>query len=69
MHTAFADQKTRFGGLWEADDFSFEISAEVGNLIDKHHKRLDIIYDDELNLYNLHKVTELIFWNGTRYSP
>lgn len=65
----FRGPNDKIWGLWEADDFSFEISTEVGSLIDKHHNHLDIIYDDELETNDLQEYSELVFWNGTRYYP
>lgn len=65
----FHGPNDKIWGLWEADDFSFEISTEVGSLIDKHHNHLDMVYDDELEVNDLQEYSELIFWNGTRYYP
>lgn len=59
----FRGPTDKIWGLWEADDFSFKISTEVGRLIDKYHDRLDIIYDDELN--GMYGYSKIIFWNGT----
>jgi hypothetical protein len=56
-------------GLWEADDFSFAISTEVGSLLDKYQHRLDIIYDDGLEADNAYGYSKLIFWNGTVWTP
>jgi hypothetical protein len=56
-------------GLWEADDFSFKISTEVGGLLDRYQNRLDIIYDDGLEANNTYGYSEFIFWNGTVWVP
>jgi hypothetical protein len=56
-------------GLWEADDFSFEISTEIGALIDKYPNRIDIIYDDELETNNTYGYSKILFWNGTVLNP
>jgi hypothetical protein len=56
-------------GLWAGDDFSFDISTELGNLFDKYQNRLDIIYDDGLEAGNSYGYSRLIFWNGTVRFP
>jgi hypothetical protein len=58
-------------GLWGADDYndSFRISTEVGALLDQYQNRLDIIYDDGLAANNTYGYSELIFWNGTVWTP
>jgi hypothetical protein len=56
-------------GIWEADDFSFKISTEVGGLLDRYQNRLDIIYDDGLEANNTYGYSEFIFWNGTVWVP
>ena len=56
-------------GLWAADEFSFEISNELGGLIEKYQNRLDIIYDDGLEANNTYGYSRLIFWNGTVLVP
>lgn len=56
-------------GLWEADDFSFKISTEVGIRIDRYQNRLDMIYDDGLEAGNAYGYGELVFWNGTVWTP
>lgn len=65
----FRGPNDKIWGLWEADDFSFDISTDLGSLIEKHRSNLDIIYDDELGANNLKYYSELVFWNGTRYRP
>jgi hypothetical protein len=58
-------------GLWEAenDSRSFEISVNLGNLLKQYETRLDIIYDDELELNDLFGYSKIVFWNGTVYNP
>jgi len=65
----FRGPNDKIWGLWEADDFSFDISTDLGSLIEKHRSNLDIIYDDELGANKLKYYSELVFWNGTRYRP
>ncbi len=56
-------------GLWAADEFSFEISSELGGLIERYQNSLDIIYDDGLGAGNSYGYSKLIFWNGTVWIP
>jgi hypothetical protein len=56
-------------GLWEANDFSFEISTKVGALINKYQNKIDIIYDDGLEINNSYGYSTLLFWNGTILNP
>jgi hypothetical protein len=65
----FRGPDDKIWGLWEADDFSFQISTEVGGLLDKYPNRLDIIYDDGLEANNTYGYSEIIFWNGTVWIP
>lgn len=54
-------------GLWEADSFSYEISVDVGELLERYNEKLDIIYDDGLELNK--NYNKYIFWNKTAYTP
>lgn len=65
----FRGPNDKIWGLWEADDLSLDISTDLGSLIEKYRRNLDIIYDDELGVNNLKYYSELVFWNGTRYLP
>jgi hypothetical protein len=56
-------------GLWEADNFSLQISTVVGSLLDTYSNRLDVIYDDGLETNSSYGYSELIFWNGTVWIP
>jgi hypothetical protein len=51
-------------GFWEADTdpLSYEVSADVGTLLDTYGTKLDIIYDDELVVDNTY--AQYVFWNG-----
>ncbi len=35
-------------GLWPADDFSYNLSVKINNLLEQYDDKLDIIYDDGL---------------------
>lgn len=54
-------------GFWKADSFSYEISANLGKLLEQYRTKLDIIYDDGLELDNAYGYSKLVFWNGTVY--
>ncbi len=51
-------------GLWEADNLSARIWNEANSLSQQYGSRLDIVYEDSLNL-NSSSYGQLIFWNGT----
>jgi hypothetical protein len=51
-------------GLWEADSLSYEISVDLGNLLEEYENKLDIIYDDPQFNY-LEKYSRIYFWNRT----
>ena len=63
----FRGPEDKIWGFWEADSFSYKVSYEIGGLLEEYGKRLDIIYDDEMNLDKTY--TSYIFWNGTIYNP
>lgn len=44
----FRGPEDKIWGLWNADDFSLEISTKLGSLLGKYGEALDIIYDDGL---------------------
>jgi hypothetical protein len=61
----FRGPNDKIWGLWEADNFSFEISTRLGCLLEQYRTKMDIIYDDGLNSSNTNTYDKLIFWNGT----
>lgn len=63
----FRGPNDKIWGLWEADDFSFELSHKIGALLEQQDKKLDIIYDENLELDS--KYSKYIFWNNTIYVP
>lgn len=63
----FRGPNDKIWGLWEADDFSLEISTNLGSLLEQYGIKLDIIYDDGIEFDKLYG--KYIFWNGTIYSP
>jgi hypothetical protein len=52
-------------GLWEADDFSFEICKNVDRQLQQYETKLDLIYDDSVAHNNTQEYNRLIFWNGS----
>ena len=61
----FRGPNDKIWGLWEADDFSFEICTKVGILLEEYGTKLDLIYDDNLDYVNTRVYDRIIFWNGT----
>jgi hypothetical protein len=54
-------------GIWEADDFSTNMSKNVKSLLDEYGENLDVIYDDGLQPGNTYGYNQLIYWDS--YSP
>jgi len=61
----FRGPDDKIWGFWQADAFSDKLCQNLGSLIEKYEYKLDIIYDDGLELNNTYGYTKLIFWNGT----
>ena len=61
----FRGPNDKIWGLWEADDFSFELCTDLGILLEQYGTKLDLIYDDGLDSINTKGYDQLIFWNGT----
>ena len=65
----FRGPTDKIWGLWEAEsipEFSEELCSELNRLMDVHEKRLDIIYNDNLEF---DQYSKYIFWNGTIIEP
>jgi len=62
----FRGPQDHIWGLWEADDFSYNMSTNVSNLLNQYGEKLDIIYDDGLQSGN-NGYNQLIYWNT--YDP
>ena len=60
----FRGPEDKIWGLWDADAFSYDISAQLGNLLQEYGNSLDIIYDDEVDYSSL-GYEKFMFWNGT----
>jgi len=63
----FRGPNDKIWGLWEANEFSFEISTDLGSLLKEYDTNLDIIYDDGIEFDNLYG--KYICWNGTISVP
>jgi len=66
----FRGPSDKIWGLWSAEsipEFSEELCTELNRLMGVHEKRLDIIYNDNLELDDTY--SKYIFWNGTVYEP
>ena len=61
----FRGPEDKVWGLWQADEFSLNISTKVGSLINNYQNRLDMIYDDGLKVNGSYGYSELVFWNGS----
>jgi hypothetical protein len=64
----FRGPNDKIWGLWEADALSNEICTNLNNLMEQYGTKLDIIYDDKTEPYNISLYRKLIFWNGTVYT-
>jgi hypothetical protein len=63
----FRGPEDKIWGLWEADAFSFEVSKNLGKMLEQYSSELDIVFDDGLKLDSSY--SKYIFWNGTIRSP
>ena len=63
----FRGPNDKIWGLWGSDKLALTISEDVGALLVEYGSKLDIIYDDGLELD--HIFAQYFFWNGTSYSP
>jgi hypothetical protein len=61
----FRGPHDKIWGLWEADAVSYELCVNLNNLMEQYGTKLDVIYDDGLELGNAYGYSKLIFWNGT----
>ncbi|MCW3983642.1 MAG: hypothetical protein NWE96_06555 [Candidatus Bathyarchaeota archaeon] len=53
-------------GIWDADEYTTQISKSVGKLLSEYDNKLDIIYDDGSIVGN-EGYSQLIYWNA--YDP
>ncbi len=65
----FRGPKDKIWGLWEANQFSLELSAHVNSLLEQYGTKLDIIYEDGLQEGNTYGYSEIIHWSELGMSP
>ncbi len=61
----FRGPDDKIWGLWTADAFSYEVSVDLGNMLEQYGSKLDVIYEDTVDPFNVGHYSKLIFWNGT----
>lgn len=52
-------------GLWQADNSTYQLSNDVGNMLQEYGNKLDIIFDDGLDSTNISMYNQITFWNGS----
>jgi len=65
----FRGPADKIWGLWEADEFSLELSIDLGSKLEQYGNKLDIIYDGKNVLNDTSVYTQFMFCNGTTYCP
>jgi hypothetical protein len=65
----FRGPNDKIWGLWEADALSYNLSKNLGSLLEEYGTKLDIIYDDGLEPNNTYGYNKLIYWNSSSPSP
>jgi len=63
----FRGPQDHIWGLWEADALAYNMSINVKSLLNEYGEKLDIIYDDGLQLGNNYGYHQLIYWDS--YCP
>ena len=61
----FRGPNDKIWGLWEADDLSVPISINLGSLLEKYSSKLDIIYEEFLQMGHSQHYNKLVNWNDT----
>ena len=61
----FRGPHDKIWGFWEGEDdpLSYEISVDVGKFLDEYDTKLDIVYDDGIDVDDTY--SKYVFWNGT----
>lgn len=61
----FRGPNDKIWGFWEGEDdpLSYGISVDVGKFLEDYDTKLDIIYDDEIDMDDTY--SKYVFWNGT----
>lgn len=63
----FRGSDDKVWGLWKNDELSSKVSEDLRGLLEEHGSKLDVIYDDGIELDDTYK--QYFFWNGTNYAP
>ncbi|MFB3889519.1 MAG: hypothetical protein ACE14S_08505 [Candidatus Bathyarchaeia archaeon] len=63
----FRGPDDKIWGLWEANDFSYELSRNVNGMLELYGDKLDLVYDDGLQGNNGY--SQLIYWNDPSFQP
>jgi len=63
----FRGSDDKVWGLWENYELSSKVSEDLGVLLEEYGYKLDVIYDDGLELDDTYK--QYFFSNGTNYAP
>jgi hypothetical protein len=61
----FRGPDDKIWGLWQADNSTYGLGNDIGNLLREYGNKLDIIFDDGLDSANTSIYNQLTFWNGT----
>ena len=54
-------------GLWDGDEFAYNLCVDVNNTLSKYGNKIDIIYDDELAPGLDYGYNQQILWNSTSF--
>jgi hypothetical protein len=65
----FRGPNDKIWGLWEADNFSYQLSLSLNSALEESGSRLDIIYDDGLQQGNNYGYSSLIYPNNMSLQP
>jgi len=65
----FRGPQDRIWGLWQADALALNVSISVKSLLNDYEEKLDIIYDDGLQLRNTYGYSQLIYWESYTLPP
>jgi hypothetical protein len=61
----FRGPNDKIWGFWEADNLTSKVCANLNYLLTKYDKKLDIIYDYNLNPGNTKGYSKLFYWNDS----
>jgi len=61
----FRGPEDKIWGLWQADNFTWQLCVNLNGVLQQYQSRLDIIYDDPAFPNYTSVYDTLFFWNGT----